>query len=55
MDSSDLVALNSQYVSHAPGTEIGFFEIDLVYYAHEFPVGIAELGRSIVVAIGIVW
>ena len=48
MDSAYGIASHSEYVSHAPGTEVGFFEMNLVDYAHEFPVVIVYRGRCIV-------
>jgi hypothetical protein len=50
MDSAYGIASHSEHVSHTPGAEIGFFEMDLVYYAHEFPVVIADRYRRIVEA-----
>jgi len=50
MGSAYLVTPHSQYVSHAPGAEVGLFEMNLVDDAHEFPVGIADRYRRIVKA-----
>ena len=47
MDSAYGIASNSEHVSNTQGAEIGFFEMDLVYYAHEFSVVIADRYRRI--------
>ena len=50
MDSAYRIASHSEHVSHTSGAEIGLFEMDLVDYAHEFPVVIADRVRRIVEA-----
>lgn len=50
MDSAYGIASQSEYVSHAPGAEVGFFEVNLIDYAHEFLVVIADRGIRIVEA-----
>ena len=48
MDSAYSIASQSEHVSHTPGAEIRFFKMNLVDYAHEFPVVIVYRGRYII-------
>ena len=38
------IASHSEHVSHAPGAEIRFFQVDFVDETHEFPVRVVYRG-----------